>query len=38
MKVWYDFDVLAFFMVYEIIWLFMSFIELLGFVGAFFSV
>jgi hypothetical protein len=38
MKVWCDFGVLAFFLVYEIIWLFVAFIELLGFVDAFFVV
>jgi hypothetical protein len=38
MKVWCDFGVLAFFLVYEIIWLFAAFIELLGLVDAFFVV
>jgi hypothetical protein len=38
MKVWCDFSVLAFFLVYEIIWLFVAFVELLGLVGVFFSV
>jgi hypothetical protein len=38
MKVWCDFGVLAFFLVYEIIWLFVAFVELLGLVGAFFSI
>jgi hypothetical protein len=38
MKVWCDFGVLVFFLVYEIIWLFVPFVELLGHVGAFFSV
>jgi hypothetical protein len=37
-KVWYDFGVLAFFLVYKIIWLLAAFVELLGLVGAFFSV
>jgi hypothetical protein len=38
MKVWCDFGVLAFFLVYEIIWLFVAFIELLGLVDVFFVV
>jgi hypothetical protein len=38
MKVWCDFGVLAFFLVYEIILLFVAFVKLLGLVGAFFSV
>jgi hypothetical protein len=38
MKVRSDFDVLVFFLVYEIIWLFLAFVQLLGLVGAFFSV
>jgi hypothetical protein len=38
MKVCYDFYVLAFFLVYEIIWLFVAFVELLGLVGVFFFV
>jgi hypothetical protein len=38
MKVWCDFGVLALFLVYEIIWLFVDFVELLGLVGALFSV
>jgi hypothetical protein len=38
MKVWCDFGVLAFFLVYEIIWLFVAFIELLGLVDAVFVV
>jgi hypothetical protein len=32
MKVWCDFSVLSFFLVYEIIWLFVAFVELLGLV------
>jgi hypothetical protein len=38
MKVWCDFGVLAFFLVYEIICLFVAFVELLGLVSAFFFV
>jgi hypothetical protein len=38
MNVWCDFGVLAFFLVYEIIWLFVAFVELLGLVCAVFSV
>jgi hypothetical protein len=33
MKVWHDFGVLAFCLVYEIIWLFVGFVELLGLLG-----
>jgi hypothetical protein len=38
MKVWCDFGVLAFFLIYEIIWLFVAFIELLGLMNAFFVI
>jgi hypothetical protein len=38
MKVCGDFGVLVFFLVYEIILLFVAFVELLGLVDAFFSV
>jgi hypothetical protein len=38
MKVCSDFGVLVFFLVYEIIWLFVAFVELLGLMYAFFSV
>jgi hypothetical protein len=38
MKVCGDFGVLVFFLLCQIIWLFMTFVELLGLVYAFFSV
>jgi hypothetical protein len=38
MKVCGDFGVLVFFLVYEIIWLFVAFVELLWLVDAFFSI